>query len=187
MDRDERADPIDESETTVLETERLILRLLTMDDLDDLYRLYRDPEIRQYFPEGVLGYAETKEELEWIIKVYYGKYGFGLWATIHKETGEFIGRCGLLPWSIEGRQEVEVAYLLAKEYWGQGLATEAAGAIVRYGFEQLGMERIICLPEPENEASRRVAEKVGMALEREIVLDGTPALVYAIQRAGQGA
>ncbi len=169
-------------QTTVLETERLILRLLTMEDLDDLYALYRDPEIRQYFPEGTLTYEETREELEWIIEVYYGKYGYGLWATIHKGAGEFIGRCGLLPWTIEGRQEVEVAYLLDKRYWGQGLATEAARGIVQYGFEQLGLSRIICLPEPENEASRRVAEKIGMTLEREIVLDGTPALVYVIQQ-----
>ena len=70
---------------------------------------------------------QTKEELEWIINVYYRRYGFGLWATTLKETNEFIGRCGLLPWTIDGREEVEVAYLLAKEHWGRGLGTEAAG------------------------------------------------------------
>lgn len=98
-----------DSQTTVLETKRLLLRQLTMDDLDALFVLYRDPDVREYFPEGTLSYEETKEELEWIIHVYYAKYGFGLWATIHKETGAFIGRCGLLPWTIEQRAEVEVA------------------------------------------------------------------------------
>lgn len=164
---------------TILETKRLILRPLTMDDLDALFALYRDPEIRKYFPEGTLTYEETKEELEWIIDVYYGKYGFGLWATIHKETGEFIGRCGLLPWTIDGRSEVEVAYLLAKEYWGQGLGTEVAQAILQYGFEQLNLSRLICMADPENQASRRVAEKMGMTLEREEEIEGYPTALYS--------
>lgn len=164
---------------TILETKRLILRPLTMDDLDALFALYRDPEIRKYFPEGTLTYEETKEELEWIIDVYYGKYGFGLWATIHKETGEFIGRCGLLPWTIDGRSEVEVAYLLAKEYWGQGLGTEVAQAILQYGFEQLNLSRLICMADPENQASRRVAENMGMTLEREEEIEGYPTALYS--------
>ena len=71
----------------------------------------------------------------------YVRYGFGMWATIHKATGKFIGRCGLTPMDIEGRGEIEVGYMLAKEYWGQGLATEAALAILRYGFEQAGNSR----------------------------------------------
>jgi ribosomal-protein-alanine N-acetyltransferase len=101
------------SDTNIIETERLELRPLTMDDLDALALIYRDPEVRKYFPEGTLTYEQTREELEWIIDVYYGQHGFGLWATTHKETNEFIGRCGLLPWTIDGRSEVEVAYLLA--------------------------------------------------------------------------
>jgi ribosomal-protein-alanine N-acetyltransferase len=168
--------------TTILETERLILRKLTLDDLDALFALYRDPQIRKYFPEGTLTYAETREELEWIIDVYYGQYGFGLWATIYKATGAFIGRCGLLPWTIEERQEVEVAYLLDKAYWGQGLATEVARAIVAYGLEQLQLSRLICLPEPENQASCRVAEKAGMTLEKELELDGVMARLYSITK-----
>jgi len=166
-------------QTKVLETKRLILRRLTIDDLEALFALYRDPEVRKYFPEGTLTYEETKEELEWIINVYYGQYGFGLWATIYKETGELIGRCGLLPWTIEQRPEVEVAYLLAKEYWGQGLGTEAAQAILDYGFEQLQLARLICLIDPENQASVKVARKIGMTLEKEGEIDGEPTLLYS--------
>jgi RimJ/RimL family protein N-acetyltransferase len=95
------------SEPNVLETERIALRRLTMDDLDALASIYSDADVRNYFPEGTLTHEQTKEELEWIIKIYYGQYGFGLWATLLKETNEFIGRCGLLPWTIDGRQEVE--------------------------------------------------------------------------------
>lgn len=171
-----------ELQGNILETERLSLRCLTIDDLDALFALYRDPDTRRYFPEGTLTYEETKEELEWIIEVYYGRYGYGLWATIYKETGEFIGRCGLLPWTIEERQEVEVAYLLDKKYWGQGLATEAAGAIRDYAFAHLPISRLICLVDPENEASGKVARKIGMTLEKEMILDGTPALVFSLDR-----
>jgi ribosomal-protein-alanine N-acetyltransferase len=167
---------------TILETERLILRCLTLDDLDALAALYRDPDVRKYFPEGTLTREETREELEWIIDVYYGQYGFGLWATIDRETGELIGRSGLLPWTIDGSSEVEVAYLLAKAYWGRGLGTEAAKAVLEYGFERLRLSRLICLTHPLNEASIKVAGKIGMTLERETVMDGEPTLVYSKSR-----
>jgi [ribosomal protein S5]-alanine N-acetyltransferase len=175
----------------VLETERLILRPLVVDDLDALARLYADPEVRRFFPEGTLTREETLEELEWIIDVYYARYGYGLWATVSKETGAFIGRCGLLPWKIvpgkdgrpgldgadefsddDSRVEVEVAYLLSREYWGRGLATEAARAIVALAFGQLHLDRLICLFEPENHASRKVAEHVGFTYEGDIEIDG---------------
>jgi ribosomal-protein-alanine N-acetyltransferase len=108
----------------------------------------------------------------------------GLWATIYKETETFIGRCGLLPWNIDDVMEVEVAYLIDKSYWGQGLATEAAMGILQYGFEQLNLTRLICLVDPGNIASQKVAEKIGMTLEK--IVDGIdgdnfPTLIYAIQ------
>jgi ribosomal-protein-alanine N-acetyltransferase len=131
------------SDPNIIETERLELRPLTMDDLDALAPIYRDPEVRKYFPEGTLTSEQTREELEWIIDVYYAQHGFGLWATIHKQTNEFIGRCGLLPWTIDGRSEVEVAYLLARAFWGRGLGTEAARAILAHGFDELHLSRLI--------------------------------------------
>lgn len=163
----------------VLETKRLILRRLVMDDLDALFALYSDPEVRRYFPEGTLTYEETKEELEWFLDGHPAQPQLGLWATIHKETDKFIGRCGLLPWTIEQRPEVEVAYLLAKEYWGQGLGTEVAQAILDYGFEQLHLARLICLIDPANQASIKVAMKIGMTLEKKGEIDGEPALLYS--------
>jgi len=109
----------------------------------------------------------------------------GLWATIHKESGLFIGRCGLLPWEIDGKLEVEVAYLLDKNFWHQGLATEAAKSILEYAFSNLNLTRIICLMEPDNTASQKVAERVGMKLERKvdgIAGDNFPTLIYAINK-----
>jgi ribosomal-protein-alanine N-acetyltransferase len=164
----------------ILETDRLILRRLVLGDLDELYALYRDPEIRRYFPEGTLTYEETKEELEWFLNGHPEHSELGLWATIHRETERFIGRCGLLPWTIEQRPEVEVAYLLAKKYWRQGLGTEAAHAIVNYGFEQLHLPRLICLIDPRNQASVNVARNIGMTLERPSQGEPGPLLLYSM-------
>lgn len=175
---------------TILETPRLVLRRLNMGDLDALAALYADKEVRRYFPDGsdgTLTHAETKEELEWIIEVYYGQYGYGLWATIYKATGAFIGRCGLLPWKLEDepdRLQVEVAYLLDKTYWRQGLGTEAAVAIRDYGFEQLQLPRLICMTDPKNEASQKVARNMGFTFERELVDKYGLCRVYAMARPG---
>ena len=163
----------------ILETDRLILRRLLPEDLDQLFALYSDPETRQYFPEGTLTYEETKEELEWFLNGHPEHPELGLWATIHKPTNRFIGRCGLLPWTIDGRTEVEVAYLLDKAYWRQGLGTEAAQAIAQYGFEQLHLARLICLIDRENQASVKVAKNIGMTFEKEGVDEVGPFLLYS--------
>ena len=171
--------------TVILETDRLLLRRLVTEDLDHLFALYSDPEIRRYFPEGVLTREETREELEWHRNGHPRHPELGLWATIHKDTRQFIGRCGLLPWEIDGQLEVEIAYLLDKAYWHQGLATEAARGILKYGFEKLNLSRLICLIDPENTASQRVAERIGMRLERKVDgIDGDnfPTLIYARTR-----
>jgi [ribosomal protein S5]-alanine N-acetyltransferase len=118
---------------TILETDRLILRHLLPSDLDSLFALYRDPDVRRHFPDGTLTCEQTKEELEWFLNGHPEHPRLGLWATIHKDTDQFIGRCGLIPWTIGQTLEVEVAYLLDKRYWRQGLGTEAAQALVRYG------------------------------------------------------
>ena len=156
-----------------------------MDDLDDLFVLYRDPEIRKYFPEGVLTLQETEEELEWHMNGHPQYPELGLWATIHKETGRFIGRCGLLPWEIDDELEIEIAYLLEKSFWHQGLATEAAHGILKYGFEKLNLSRLICLIDPGNIASQKVAERIGLTLERKvdgIAGDNFPTLIYSIDK-----
>jgi RimJ/RimL family protein N-acetyltransferase len=163
----------------ILETERLLLRRFVPADLDPLYALYRDPEVRRYFPEGTLSYAETREELEWFLHGHPDHPQLGLWATLLKPANHFIGRCGLLPWTIDGRAEVEVAYMIAKEYWGQGLGTEAAQAVLDYGFERLGLARLICLIDAGNRASIRVATKIGMTFEKEGRDEKGPFLLYS--------
>jgi len=151
----------------ILETERLTLRHLEMGDLDALYRLYRDPQIRAHFPDGTLTFAETREELEWFQDGHPNRPELGLWATVERCTGAFLGRCGLLPWTIDGQSEVELAYLIDKSRWGEGLATEAARGIIQHSRDDLALNRLICLIMPDNAASAAVATKVGMSFERE--------------------
>lgn len=165
---------------TILETERLRMRRLAPADLGDLHALYRDPEIRCHFPEGTLTLEETQEELAWFLDGHPDRPELGLWATIHRPTGAFIGRCGLLPWSIDGVDEVEIAYLIAKPYWRQGLGGEAARALVRHGFETLGLKRLIALIDPGHEASIRTAMSAGLAFEKEVEIEGVRSAVYAI-------
>lgn len=168
--------------TVILETKRLILRHLVMDDLDELYALYRDPEITRYIPDAPRSREEAQEELEWHMHGHPRHPELGLWATIHKESGKFIGRCGLLPWEIDGQQEVEVAYTIARAYWRQGLGSEAAQAILQYGFEKLNLSRLICLVDEENIASQKVAEKMGMRFEKESRDETGPFWVYSINK-----
>lgn len=163
----------------ILETKRLLLRHLELGDLDSLFALYSVPDVRRYFPEGTLTYSETREELEWFLNGHPEHPELGLWATLHKESNRFIGRCGLLPWTIDGQPEVEVAYMLAKAYWGQGLGTEVAQAILDYGFEKLHLLRLICLIDRHNLASIKVAENIGMTFEKEGRDDKGPFLLYA--------
>ena len=151
----------------ILTTERLMLRHLAPADLEPLYALYRDPEMREFYPDGTRTLAETKEELDWFLNGHPRQPELGLWATIERSSGAFLRRCGLLPWEIDGVTEVELAFMIDKRRWRDGLATEAARGIIAYARDELKLPRVICLVMPGNEASAGVAMKVGMCFERE--------------------
>ena len=169
----------------ILETPRLILRHQTLSDLDDLWALYQNPNIARYIPDAPRSREEAREELEWHMRGHPKHPELGLWATIHKGSNKFIGRCGLLPWTIEDQYDVEVAYTIAEEYWGQGLGSEAAQGILKYSFERLNLSRLVCLIDPANIASQRVAEKMGMKWEKTVAGyegDNIPFYIYSIHR-----
>jgi ribosomal-protein-alanine N-acetyltransferase len=167
---------------TILETSRLLLRHFILSDLDDLFAFYSDPDVVKYIPDAPRTYVETQEELEWFLNGHPRHPELGLWATLYKETNLFVGRCGLIPWTIDNQHEVEVAFAFSKEYWGQGLATEVAQVLVQYGFEHLKLSRLICTIERENEASVRVATKIGMTFEKESEDEKGPFLVYSLSK-----
>jgi [ribosomal protein S5]-alanine N-acetyltransferase len=165
----------------IVHTPRTILRKLRADDLDELCRLYADSDIRRFFPEGALNRDQTKEELDWYVNGGWPEHPeLGLWATIHRQTNRFIGRCGLIPWTIDNQAEVEIAYLLAKEFWRQGLASEIGAAIVHYAFAELRLNRLIALIDYDNIASMRTAQKLGFHFERDAEVEGTIAPLYAL-------
>lgn len=160
--------------------------------------------MRAFFPEGPLSREETREEIEWFTDVYEARYGYGLWATIDRASGALIGRCGLIPWRVldpgpdplvldhaderpepGAAYEVEVAYLLARPFWGRGLGTEVARALVGYAFERLEAPRLICLIDPGNEASRRVAEKAGFGVDGTAAIEGDVFPLYARPRSAR--
>ena len=163
----------------VLETRRMTLRHLLPEDLSALFDLYRDPEVRRYFPDGTLTLDETREELEWFRRGHPNDPQLGLWAAVERSSGAFLGRCGLLPWEIDGRHEVELAFLIDKSRWREGFATEAATAIASHARTALGIQRLICLIMPGNSASVRVAQKAGMTFERELLDEYGLCHVYA--------
>ena len=164
----------------VAETPRLILRQLTLDDVDDLATINADPVVIKFF-SGTYTYERTKQWIEKIIDSYEQR-GWSLWATIHKADNKFIGRCGLMPQLVDGQREIEIGYMLAKEYWGRGLATEAAVASRNYGFEQLRSDRLISLIDPGNIASQKVAMKVGLTYEKDATMWEKTVRVYTIHK-----
>jgi ribosomal-protein-alanine N-acetyltransferase len=111
---------------------------------------------------------------------HWKQHGFGRWATIHKISQKLIGHCGLEYLTCEN--VVEVNYLLDWEYWGEGLATESAFALLNYGFETLQFERLVALAHPQNVRSRRVIEKIGMQYEKNLQLYSVSWEFYTISR-----
>lgn len=148
-----------------------------MDDLDELVALRSDPDVMRYIGN------QSREKIEQRLRFYishYEPYGFGVWGVVHKESGALIGWCGLV--FLDETPEVEVGYAVAKPYWGQGLMTEAARAALRYGFERAGLERIVAVAMPENTASRRIMEKLGMHYEKNVHHYDHDLVYYAISR-----
>ena len=145
----------------ILETERLLLRKYVEEDAEAFFELNSDPRVLRFVPDKQLFNVEQARQI--LIDhpmADYRKHGFGRGACILKSTGQEIGFAGLK--YLEELGEVDVAYRLLPAFWGQGLATEAALASVRYGFEKLDLKRIIGLAMPENIASIRVLEKAGL-------------------------
>jgi RimJ/RimL family protein N-acetyltransferase len=164
----------------ILETPRLILREFSADDVDALARVLSDPETMRFYPAP---FDQAGVE-DWIARNCrrYAKDGHGLWAMALRSSGELIGDCGLTVQDVDGRNEIEIGYHVRRDHWGQGFATEAARACRDYGFAHLVVSRLVSIIRPENIPSRRVAEKNGMTIWKEVTRVNLSHLVYAIVR-----
>ena len=153
----------------ISETERLILRQITVDDAEDFHRIHNDPKNMEFMAKAPDSVEVERFYIQRHIDNYYEKHGFGLWATILKENNRLIGRCGLLYQEVEGEKMLEIAYLIDNQFWGKGMATEASRAVLKLAFDKYKFKRVVAFINPKNIASIRVAEKIGMKYEREVV------------------
>jgi [ribosomal protein S5]-alanine N-acetyltransferase len=148
--------------------------------VDELALVLSDAETMRFYPAPF----DRAGVEEWIARNRrrYADHGYGLWAMVLKTSGEVIGDCGLTVQNVDGVDEVEIGYHVRRDFWGQGLATEAARACRDYGFTKLQVKRLISLIRQENVPSRRVAEKNGMTVWKEVSWHGLTHLVYAVRR-----
>jgi RimJ/RimL family protein N-acetyltransferase len=151
-----------------VETDRLVLRRFTEADVDNLFDLDSDPEVMRFLTGGkpTSRDAILNETLPRFLDYYERFAGFGFWAAIEKSTGEFVGWFEFRPREGAGPDEVELGYRLRRSAWGRGYATEGARALIRKGFADLGVRRVVATTYQDNVASQRVMEKAGLTLVR---------------------
>jgi ribosomal-protein-alanine N-acetyltransferase len=164
----------------ILHTLRLSLREFIPGDADALALVLSDPETMRYYPAPF----DRAGVEEWIARNCrrYVKDGHGLWAMVLETNGELIGDCGLTVQDVDGTTEVEIGYHVRRDHWGKGLATEGARACRDYGFANLPAERLVSMIRPENLPSRRVAEKNGMSVSKQVIWKNLPHLIYTVRR-----
>ncbi len=166
----------------LLQTERLFLRHFHILDQEPMYRVFGDAEVMR-FGDGVQTKAWVHRWLTTCLEQYYQQWGFGPYAVVERSQREVIGYCGLFFFpDVGGQPAIELGYRFARAWWGAGYATEAARAVREFAFHTLGMQRLIAIIDPHNVASIRVAQKLGMQYEREVMFEGYthPDHVYVI-------
>ncbi len=160
----------------IIETHRLLLRTFTLSDAQLIYELNLDPDVTRYTGDPIKDVHHAEQVLEQVILPQYALYNHGRWAVHVKPGLEFIGWCGLK--ARPERNEIDLGYRFMKNSWGKGYATEAAYACIKYGFEKLGLQRIVGRAMPQNIASLKVLEKCDMQYVGEEMIDDHPAKTY---------
>ena len=163
-----------------IETERLILRPFTLDDIPAAHGMNLDERVNEYTGDGgVVSLEETTRRIQEDVLGDYAKYGYGRLAVILKSENKFIGFAGLK--YLDDMNEVDLGYRFLSAHWGKGIATEAAIACLNYGFNTLQLKRIIAMLLPNNIGSIRVLEKTGFHYEKEFMEDGELIKQYCIE------
>jgi [ribosomal protein S5]-alanine N-acetyltransferase len=152
---------------TTLTTARLLLRPMVAADAADLMGVFGDPVVMRAFGRGPFTEAEMTR---WVRRnlEHQDEHGYGLFTVVHRTSDRIIGDCGLERMQLDGVEEHELGYDLRSDHWGHGYATEAAQAVKTFALETLGVPRVVSLVRATNGASARVAERIGMTLEREL-------------------
>jgi len=163
----------------IVETDRLLLRELTITDAKDFYELNLNPNVVKYTGDRAF---KNITEAEIFLSSYsdYDKNGYGRWAVIDKSNGEFLGWCGLK--YIHALNETDIGFRFFENHWNKGFATESAKACLRFGFEKLNLETVVGRAMAENAASINVLEKIGLKYEKEFDFDSHKGLIYKINK-----
>lgn len=161
-------------------TARLTLRPFTLDDAPSLFRIMNEPNIMQYFPNPGPRPLERVEKTIQFQLDHWREYGLGWWAVVPHGHNDIVGWNGLQ--FLDETNETEVGYLLSREFWGKGYATEGALAGLEFGFHQLGKKEIIGLTHPENTASQNVLLKCGMKFTHQAPYFGMELFRYVVAR-----
>lgn len=159
------------------QTDRLLFRDWTPADLDRFHVICADPRVMQFVGNGEPWSIERTQQFIDAAKEMSNTGGYCLWALIHSETSQLIGFCGFRP----GKDGAEIGWRLAPEFWGRGLATEAARSVLKYGFETLGFPRVFAHVQSPNQASIRVCTKLGLEPESSFLRDGREVLIFSIR------
>ncbi len=145
----------------LFETERLVARQLSLQDLPALTKILSDPEVMKYSVCGVCDENISRKFIDWCMECY-SSHGIGPWALLKKASdGDLIGFCGVAPELVDDIEEINLGYRLARRHWNQGFATEAVNAVLSYAFDKKYCESVVVIIEPEHTASVRVAKKAG--------------------------
>lgn len=156
----------------ILETERLVLRRMRVEDAEFIFELVNEPAfIRNIGDKGVRTLEDARNYILNGPVASYAKFGFGLYVVVIKETGAAIGICGLL--KRDSLEDVDIGFALFEKFWGRGFAYESAAAVMEYGRTALGLKRIVAITSPDNEGSMRVLEKIGLRFEKMIRMPGS--------------
>jgi RimJ/RimL family protein N-acetyltransferase len=163
-----------------LETDRLILRRFREEDFEQYARFCADPEVTRFLGEGrPLDRWEAWRSMAMILG-HWQLRGYGPWAVEERQTGSFIGRIGFF--NPEGWPGFELGWVLGREFWGKGYASEGARRALDYAFTEMGRDYVISLIHPDNSASIKVAERLGETVEGQTELFGHAVLIYSINR-----
>lgn len=165
-----------------LETERLILREFTIEDLDLFAWLMAEPEVMRFSLNGPMNKDQSREYLKKRIIDHYSKYGYGLYAVIQKADNHLIGLIGLISQNIDGENKTELGYRLHPQYWGKGLAKEACLAVCKYAFSELGMDELISIIDPKNTPSLELAKRIEMYHWKDTTFHHCPAKIYVLKK-----
>lgn len=163
----------------ICETERLVIRTLSLNDVPALTEILSDPEVMKHSVRGVCDKVATCKFIEWCMACY-DSHGVGPWALIDKKDSALIGFCGVGPEMVANIEEINLGYRLATRYWNKGLASEAAKAVLSYAFDQKQFHSVVVIVEPEHVASLKVAEKSGFNKFDVVEFHGRPVRLYRL-------